>query len=136
VIQRCAQVLALLLALTGCTGACTNSGVEGLYELSVRGVSYALQLSAGGQGTLFVSGKAVGDLHWELVVASDRQNLELNASGFVFTALSGIAPLKTGPANTIAVSAGVFGPAPECTKRGSMSKLVLDYDEGVEFRRR
>ena len=135
-IQRFAYTLALLFTMTGCTGTCTNTGVEGSYELSVRGVSYLLKLGTDGQGTLSVSGETVGDLRWMLNNMPDQQILELNASGPVYKALSGIAPLKTGPASTVAVSAGVFGPAPECARTGRMSKLVLDYDEGVEFRRR
>jgi hypothetical protein len=132
---RSCFLLGVLLALEGCTGVCTNSGVEGSYELSVRGVSYALQLRPGGQGTLRTAGKGIGDLRWTLANVPGQQIVELDAAGEVYTALSGIAPSKGRSTGPITVSSGVLAPAPECNRQGRMTKLVLDYDERIEFRR-
>lgn len=134
-IVRVSYALTLLVALVGCTGACTSAGVEGSYSLSANGVSYALELRVGGRGTLSATGKVVGDLSWVLSKASDQQILELNASGPVYTALSGIAPRKGVPIGAVVVSSGILGPAPECTRAGRMTKLVLNFDEGLAFRR-
>jgi hypothetical protein len=135
VMRYYACMLVFLFALGGCAGTCANSGVEGSYELNVRGVNYGLQLRPEGQGALSVSGKPVGNLHWALDSTSDQQILELNAANEVYAALSGIAPRRGGGAGTLVVSKGVFAPAPECSRKGRMLKLVLDYDERIEFHR-
>lgn len=134
-IARGAAALALLGGLAGCSGPCTSAGVEGSYSLSAKGVSYALELRAGGTGALSASGKVVGDLRWALSNTSDQQIVELDASGPVYAALSGIAPKKDGSVSAVVVSSGVIAPAPECTRAGRMAKLVLDFDEGIAFKR-
>jgi hypothetical protein len=135
VIGRCAVVLALLGALIGCTGACTNSGVEGSYELSAKGVNYGLQLRADGAGTLSASGKLIGDLRWILSEAPGQQILELDAAGATYATLTSIVPKHGGPDSPIVASSGVLGPVPECSRNGRMTKLVLNFDEDIAFRR-
>jgi hypothetical protein len=134
-----ACVMVLLFALSGCTGTCTNSGIEGAYELSANGASYSLELRADGQGVLSASGKPIGDLRWTLSEVPSQQILELDAIGAVYKTLSEISALRINPA-TPAVSPnistqGMVGSEPVCARGGHMKKLVINYEEPLAFKR-
>jgi hypothetical protein len=67
--------------------------------------------------------------------APDQQTVELNADGAVYAALSSIVPKHGGPPDPIVATSGTLGPAPECWRNGRMKKLVLNFDDGIAFRR-
>lgn len=133
-IRMLASVL-LPLVLCCCSNVCDRRGVEGTYEITSNGIHYLLRLSDNGSGTLAASGDLVGPLRWALTSTPDEQGIEISASGNVFKSLIGINSHLNRESRASSFTTGLLVPSAQCSRTGRLEKVILSYDEGLEFLR-
>jgi hypothetical protein len=131
VIVTRALLLAVLL-ISACSGTCNSDGVVGWYALAAGGTNYRINLKSGGDASLLIGGRKIGDFRWTLD-ESDEQRVELQASGDVYATLHNLTVFASSGAS--APTQGVIAMPSQCGPGRAVRTLSINSDRGLVFTR-
>jgi len=126
-------VLAVFL-VSACSGICNADGVTGWYALAVDGTNYRINLKSGGEASLLIGERKIGDFHWTLN-QSDQQSVEMQASGDVYATLRNLTVFASSTSGASAPTQGVIAMPSECSLGRVVRTLSVNSDRGLVFTR-